>query len=189
MERIESARATLKNSTYDKGDGGANTTVVLNACGASSRLRRGFPSSSSHGYYHGSPQGVASRVRKGGDRISRAGADRRNWVVRFFFLPGEGSHNIYLIVYTRETRHFGRSIRGKVDIEVVYRARSNFWIFVKIRYRVREGIFMIFFFFFERLKVREIMISESFLTGMFRYLLLFFFYFVIFPRIFFEYVK
>ena len=146
MERIESARATLKNSTYDKGDGGANTTVVLNACGASSRLRRGFPSSSSHGYYHGSPQGVASRVRKGGDRISRAGADRRNWVVRFFFLSGEGSHNIYLIVYTRETRHFGRSIRGKVDIEVVYRARSNFWIFVKIRYGVREGIFMIFFF-------------------------------------------
>ncbi|KAG6796368.1 cholecystokinin receptor-like [Apis mellifera caucasica] len=63
LERIESARATVKNSTYDKGDGGANTTVVLNACGASSRLRRGFPSSSSHGYYHGSPQGVASRIR------------------------------------------------------------------------------------------------------------------------------
>lgn len=35
---------------------------------------------------------------------------------------------------------------------------------------------MIFFFFFERLKVREIMISESFLTGMFRYLLLFLFF-------------
>lgn len=70
MERIESARATAKNSTYDKGDGGANsTTVVLNACGASSKLRRGFPSSSHHGCYHGAPQGVASRVReKGGGR-------------------------------------------------------------------------------------------------------------------------
>ncbi|KOC64029.1 Cholecystokinin receptor type A [Habropoda laboriosa] len=49
LERTESS-GTVRSSTYDNGDRGAGTTVVLNACGASSRLRRGF-SSSSHGYF------------------------------------------------------------------------------------------------------------------------------------------
>lgn len=77
----------MKNSTYDKGDGGANTTVVLNACGASSRLRRGFPSSS-HGYYHGSPQGVASRVRKVATEYQWAGASESG--SSDFLLTGRG---------------------------------------------------------------------------------------------------
>lgn len=105
------------------------------------------------------------------------------------FFTGRGvARHLFNHVYTRETRHFGRSIRGKAD---VYRARSNFWIFVKsIRYRVQSPlrdyyIFMIFFFLFERLKVRKIMGVRILINGMFRYLLLlFFFYFVIFPRIF-----
>ncbi|XP_043525873.1 cholecystokinin receptor type A-like isoform X3 [Frieseomelitta varia] len=59
LERTES-RGT-RNSTYDKSNRGASATIVLNASGTSSRLRRGF-SSSSHGYIHGSPEGVPSRV-------------------------------------------------------------------------------------------------------------------------------
>ncbi|KOX75256.1 Cholecystokinin receptor type A [Melipona quadrifasciata] len=59
LERTES-RGT-RNSTYDKSNRGASTTIVLNASGTSSRLRRGF-SSSSHGYIHGAPEGVPSRV-------------------------------------------------------------------------------------------------------------------------------
>ncbi|XP_017752765.1 PREDICTED: cholecystokinin receptor type A-like [Eufriesea mexicana] len=61
LGRTASSRTT-RNSTYDKDDRGASTTVVLNASGASSRLRRGF-SSTSHGYFHGAPQGIPSRVR------------------------------------------------------------------------------------------------------------------------------
>ncbi|XP_043525872.1 gastrin/cholecystokinin type B receptor-like isoform X2 [Frieseomelitta varia] len=68
LERTES-RGT-RNSTYDKSNRGASATIVLNASGTSSRLRRGF-SSSSHGYIHGSPEGVPSRVRVPRMRISR----------------------------------------------------------------------------------------------------------------------
>ncbi|XP_076686410.1 cholecystokinin receptor type A [Andrena cerasifolii] len=68
LERTESRR-TAEDSTYDKGDGEAGATVVLNACGASSRLRRGF--SSSHGYLQGALQRVPSGVRIPRTRISR----------------------------------------------------------------------------------------------------------------------
>lgn len=62
VDRKVSGRKT-RNATHDKGNRGASTTVVLNTSGTSSRLRRGF-SSTSHGYFHGASQGVPSRVRK-----------------------------------------------------------------------------------------------------------------------------
>lgn len=68
LERTESS-VTAGDPTYDKGDEGAGATVVLNACGTSSRLRRGF--SSSRGYFQGTPQGVPSRVRVPRARVSR----------------------------------------------------------------------------------------------------------------------
>ncbi|XP_076548373.1 cholecystokinin receptor type A [Osmia lignaria lignaria] len=68
VERTESS-GTVRNSTYDKGDSATGTPVVVNACGASSRLRRGF--STSHGYFHGSSQRVSSRVRVPRTRVSR----------------------------------------------------------------------------------------------------------------------
>ncbi|CAD1469921.1 unnamed protein product, partial [Heterotrigona itama] len=60
QQRLERESRGTRNSTYDKSDRAASTTVVLNACGTSSRLRRGF-SSSSHGYFHGAPEGVPTR--------------------------------------------------------------------------------------------------------------------------------
>ncbi|XP_015434702.1 PREDICTED: cholecystokinin receptor type A-like [Dufourea novaeangliae] len=68
FERTESS-GTVRNSTYDKGDGGSGTTVVLNACGASSGLRRGF--STSHGYFHDGSQRKSSKV-----RVPRTGVSR-----------------------------------------------------------------------------------------------------------------
>ncbi|CAK9816450.1 Cholecystokinin receptor [Anthophora quadrimaculata] len=75
LERTESS-GTVRSSTYDNGDRGAGTTVVLNACGASSRLRRGFSSSSSHGYFQGALRGVPSRVRVQRLRASKAAAGK-----------------------------------------------------------------------------------------------------------------
>lgn len=100
MERTES-RGT-RNSTYDKSNRGASTTIVLNASGTSSRLRRGF-SSSSHGYIHGSPEGVSSRVRKW--RPNTVGA--RKWVVRFWLTRGSvrGHQNLSLIVSPTKARN------------------------------------------------------------------------------------
>nr|XP_003700734.2 PREDICTED: cholecystokinin receptor type A-like isoform X1 [Megachile rotundata] len=66
LDRTEST-GTVRNSTYDKDDSG--TTVVVNSCGASSRLRRGF--SSSHGYFHGASQGISSKGRVPRTRIAR----------------------------------------------------------------------------------------------------------------------
>nr|XP_012134775.1 PREDICTED: cholecystokinin receptor type A-like isoform X2 [Megachile rotundata] len=66
VDRTEST-GTVRNSTYDKDDSG--TTVVVNSCGASSRLRRGF--SSSHGYFHGASQGISSKGRVPRTRIAR----------------------------------------------------------------------------------------------------------------------
>ncbi|XP_076292175.1 cholecystokinin receptor isoform X2 [Lasioglossum baleicum] len=44
QRRLESTESsgTIQNSSYDRGDGGPSTMVVLNDCSASSRLRRGF---------------------------------------------------------------------------------------------------------------------------------------------------
>ncbi|CAL7951301.1 unnamed protein product [Xylocopa violacea] len=70
LERTESS-GKLRNSTHDKDDrGGAGSTVALNTCGASSRLRRGF-SSSPHGCFQPAPPGLPSRVRVPRTRVSR----------------------------------------------------------------------------------------------------------------------
>ncbi|XP_031849886.1 cholecystokinin receptor type A isoform X2 [Nomia melanderi] len=68
LERTEFS-GTVRDSSYDKGDGGSNTMVVLNDCGGSSRFRRGF--STSHGYFQDTPHKMPSRVRFPESRISR----------------------------------------------------------------------------------------------------------------------
>ncbi|XP_026673505.1 cholecystokinin receptor type A-like isoform X2 [Ceratina calcarata] len=70
LEKMESS-GRMRNSTYDKdGNRGADTTVVLNSRGASSRLRRGF-SASSHGYIQGASLGPPSRTRMQRPKVSR----------------------------------------------------------------------------------------------------------------------
>ncbi|XP_076636547.1 cholecystokinin receptor type A isoform X2 [Colletes latitarsis] len=68
LERTECS-GILRNSSYEKNDGGSGRTVVLNDCGASSRLKQGF--SNAHGYLQGDQQEMPSRVRVQRTRLSR----------------------------------------------------------------------------------------------------------------------
>lgn len=124
MERTES-RGT-RNSTYDKSDRGASTTIVLNACGTSSRLRRGF-SSSSHGYFHGAPEGVPTRVRNW--RPNTIGA--RKWVVRFWLTRGSvrGHQSLSLIVSPAKARNTlaNRLKRSSMRKRIIERIDVDRW--------------------------------------------------------------
>ncbi|XP_076754008.1 cholecystokinin receptor type A isoform X1 [Xylocopa sonorina] len=69
LERTESS-GRLGNSTHDKDDRGVGSTVALNTCHVSSRLRRGF-SSSPHRCFQPILPGPPSRVRLPRTRVSR----------------------------------------------------------------------------------------------------------------------
>ncbi|XP_011138010.1 cholecystokinin receptor [Harpegnathos saltator] len=69
LERTRSA-TTIRGSTYNNNsDRGASSTVVFGACGSTSRLRRGFSSSSGH--FQSASPGVPSRVRLQRTVVSR----------------------------------------------------------------------------------------------------------------------
>ncbi|XP_076242880.1 cholecystokinin receptor type A isoform X2 [Calliopsis andreniformis] len=106
LDRTESS-VSVREPPYDNGDGGPGTTVVLNACGTSSRLRRGF--SSSHGYFQSAPQGVSSRVRVPRTKVSRVLAGKCH--------GSDFAHESRIQVRTNSSSCLARSTKEFVDEE------------------------------------------------------------------------